>query len=238
MLVQEGDDKNERAKYYVSKRFHDYETRYTPIKKLCFALVWVVQKLRHIVLPFQIWVVARIEPLKYLFEKPALSGRLPRWLILLAEFDLKYVARKTIKGSIVSNFYAENPIRGEDGKEDFQDEGAWKMYFDGAVNQYGNRIGILLITLEGSHIPLAIKLNFVATNNMVEYKACIVEMEAFRELVVKEAKVFGDSTLVIAQVQKLWKVKEEHLKPYQQYLEDLTKIFDKIEYTIIPRTQN
>ena len=33
-------------------------------------------------------------------------------------------------------------------------------------------------------------------------------------------------------------MKEEHLKPYQQYLEDLTKTFDKIEYTIIPRAQN
>ncbi|XP_030941697.1 uncharacterized protein LOC115966643 [Quercus lobata] len=63
-------------------------------------------------------------------------------------------------------------------------------------------------------------------------------MEALRELGVKEAKVFRDSTLVTAQVQRLWKVKEEHLKPYQQYLEDLTKTFDKIEYTIIPRAQN
>ena len=52
---------------------------------------------------------------------------------------------------------------------------------------------------------------------------------------MKEAEVFRDSTLVIAQAQRLWKVKEEHLKPYQQYLEDLTKTFDKIEYTIIPR---
>ena len=31
MLAQEDDDKNERAMYYLSKRFHDYETRYTPI---------------------------------------------------------------------------------------------------------------------------------------------------------------------------------------------------------------
>ena len=28
------------------------------------------------------------------------------------------------------------------------------------------------------------------------------------------------------------------MKPYQQYLEDLTKTFDKIEYMIIPRAQN
>ena len=44
--------------------------------------------------------------------------------------------------------------------------------------------------------------------------------------------------MVIAQAQKLWKVKEEHLKPYQQYLEDLTKTFDKIKYTIILKAQN
>ena len=91
-----------------------------------------------------------------------------------------------------------------------------------------------MITLDGFHIPLAVKLNFETTNNMVEYEACIAGMEALQELGIKEAEVFGDSTLVIAQAQRLWKVKEEHLKPYQQYLEDLTKTFDKIEYNIIP----
>ena len=70
-----------------------------------------------------------------------MSGRLLRWLILLAEFDLKYMARKTIKGSVVLDFCVENPIEGKDGKEDFPDEdildvklGTWKMYFDRAVN--------------------------------------------------------------------------------------------------------
>ncbi|XP_075636804.1 uncharacterized protein LOC142609048 [Castanea sativa] len=189
--------------------------------------------------------MARMGPLKYLFEKPALSGRLSRWLILLAKFNLKYVARKTIKGSVMSDFCTENPIEGEDGKKDFPDVdildvelGTWKMYFDGATNQYGNGIRVLLITPEGSHIPLAIKLNFKVTNNMAKYEACMVKMEALRKLRVKEAEVFGDSTLVIAQAQKLWKVKEEHLKPYQKYLEDLTKTFDKVEYTIILGAQN
>ena len=31
MLAQEDDDKNERVMYYLRKRFHDYEIRYTPI---------------------------------------------------------------------------------------------------------------------------------------------------------------------------------------------------------------
>ena len=73
------------------------------------------------------------------------------------------------------------------------------MYSDGAVNQYRNGIGILLITPKGSHIPLAIKLNFEATNNMAEYETCISGIEALQEVRVTEAEVFGDSTLVIAQ---------------------------------------
>lgn len=57
-----------------------------------------------------------MDPLKYLFKKPDLSGRLLRWLILLAEFNLKYVSRKMIKGSTMSDFCTENPIEGDDGK--------------------------------------------------------------------------------------------------------------------------
>ena len=83
------------------------------------------------------------------------------------------------------------------------------MYFDGAVNQYGNGIGVLLITPNGLHVPLAVKLNFEVTNNMAKYKAYIARMEALWEPRIKEAEVFRDSTLVIAQAQKLWKVKEE-----------------------------
>ena len=52
-----------------------------------------------------------MDPLKYLFEKPTLSGRLSRWLTLLAEFDLKYVATRAIKGSVMSDFCAKNPIK-------------------------------------------------------------------------------------------------------------------------------
>ena len=141
-----------------------------------------------------------------MFEKCTLSGRLSRWLILLAEFNLKYVTRKTIKGSVVLDFCAKNSMEGKASKEYSPSEkilnkelSAWKRYFNGMVNQYENGIELLLITPDGSHIPMAIKLNFEATNNMAEYKACIVGMEALWELGVKEAKVFRDLTLVIVQ---------------------------------------
>ena len=88
------------------------------------------------------------------------------------------------------------------------------LYFDGAANQKGFRIDVLLISPEGSHIPLAFKLNFEVTNNQSEYEACIVGMEAALEIGVKRLEVVGDSNLVVSQANGEWKVKEDKLKPY------------------------
>ena len=46
MLAQESEDKVEKAIYYLSKKMLDYETRYTPLEKVCLALVWATRKLR------------------------------------------------------------------------------------------------------------------------------------------------------------------------------------------------
>lgn len=53
-------------------------------------------------------------------------------------------------------------------------EDVWKLYFDGATNQKGFGIGVLLTSPNGSHIPLAFNLNFDVTNNQAKYEACIV----------------------------------------------------------------
>nr|XP_023880574.1 uncharacterized protein LOC111992959 [Quercus suber] len=133
-----------------------------------------------------------MDPLKYLFKKSTLSGRLSRWLILLAKFDLKYMARKTIKGSVVSNFYAENPIEEEVCKEDFPNEdildvelGTWMMYFDRAVNQYGNRIGVLLITPKRSHIHLELTKTF----DKIEYTVIPGAQNQFADILATLASV-------------------------------------------------
>jgi hypothetical protein len=97
---------------------------------------------------------------------------------------------------------------------------------------------VLLVAPDGSHIPLSVKLNFPTINNVAEYEACILGLEALLAIKVREMEVYGDSTLIIFQAQKIWKTKEEHLKLYQAYVEKLAQRFNKIEYTFIPQTQN
>ena len=71
------------------------------------------------------------------------------------------------------------------------------MYFNGAINQFGVGVRIIILTLEGEVVPIAKKLEFRVMNNEPEYEACTMGMEALIALGVIEAKIFRDSILVI-----------------------------------------
>ena len=142
MLAQEYKDREEKAIYYLSKKMLDYETCYTPLEKACLALVWATRKLRHYLLAHSVNLVSSLNPIKYLFEKPALMGRLACWFLLLSKFDLKHVTRKSVKGSAVAEFLADHPMKVNEAVEYlFLDEAIlqveeeiWTIYFDEVSN--------------------------------------------------------------------------------------------------------
>uniref|UniRef100_A0A2N9EQ76 Integrase catalytic domain-containing protein n=1 Tax=Fagus sylvatica TaxID=28930 RepID=A0A2N9EQ76_FAGSY len=71
---------------------------------------------------------------------------------------------------------------------DEDNHGRWKLYFDGAANAVGSGIGAVLVSPKGQQTPIAVKLGFDCTNNMTEYEACIVGLQAalgIRRLVPK-----------------------------------------------------
>ena len=115
---------------------------------------------------------------------------------------------------------------------------SWKMYFDGAINQNGSGIGVLLISPKGTHIPFSGRLIFLATNNANEYEACIMGLRAALGLGVKELEVYRDSALIISQIQNKWKIKEEKQMPYHECLQRWASKFSKIQYLYVPRMQN
>ena len=85
MLAQLDDSGKERAIYSLSKRMLEYECKYLMIERLCLALVWATRRLRHYVTEYSILLVSQLDPLRYLFDRPVLTGRLMRWLVLLTE---------------------------------------------------------------------------------------------------------------------------------------------------------
>ncbi|RVX23421.1 hypothetical protein CK203_000008 [Vitis vinifera] len=193
MLSQIDDSGKERAIYYLSKRMLEYKMRYVMIESLFLALVWATRRLRHYMTEYSVHLISRLDPLRYLFDRPALIGRLMRWL-------------------------------------------------DGAANHSRYGIGVLLVSPQGDHIPRFVRLAFPdrhpITNNIVEYEACILGLETALELGIRQMEVFGDSNLVLRQIQGDWKIKDVKLRSYHAFLELLVARFDDLRYVHLPRAHN
>ncbi|PKI48924.1 hypothetical protein CRG98_030700 [Punica granatum] len=164
MLGQEDEStRAEHAIYYLSKKFTEGESNYPEIEKICYALVWVMQRLRKYMLYHTIRLLSKADPLKYLLDSPSSMKNISKWRS---------------------------------------------------------------------------KVDFPCTNNVAEYEACILGLQAVIDFKVKELEVFGDSMLTIFQTLGQWKTKDAKLVSYHEYLEELAENFKKISFTYTPRIKN
>ena len=123
---------------------------------------------------------------------------------MLAEFDIKYVTAKSLKGKAIAEYLSDLAIEFE-GEKNFLFpnkgvmeiiEDTWKMYFDAVANQKGYGVGVILIAPRGAQTPLAIKLKYTSTNNTAEYEVCIIGIEINLSLGVEKIDIFRDSNLI------------------------------------------
>jgi ribonuclease HI len=121
---------------------------------------------------------------------------------------------------------------------DEDDHCRWKLYFDRAANAIGSGIGAVLVSPKGQQTPIAVKLGFDCTNNMTEYEACIVGLQAALEFGAYELEVFGDSLLIVSQTNGEWQARDPKLIPYQRYISQLVPKFKYITFTYTPRAHN
>ncbi|XP_052725995.1 uncharacterized protein LOC128194433 [Vigna angularis] len=246
--------KREHAIYYLSKKFTDCEQRYSSLERTCCALAWAAHRLRQYMLSHSTLLISKMDPIKFIFEKPALTGRIARWQVLLSKYDIVYVTRKSVKGSSLAEYLAHQPINDyqpmqpefpdegimalfEEGRKD-RDEETWILLFDGASNMMGHGIGAVLISPGQQYMPMTSRLCFNCTNNIAEYEACAMGIRATIEFKVKILEVYGDSALVINQLKGEWETRDTKLIPYQAYIKGLMECFDIITFNHIPREDN
>ncbi|XP_050916393.1 uncharacterized protein LOC127131521 [Lathyrus oleraceus] len=200
-----------------------------------------------------------MDMIKYIFEKPALTGRVVCWQMALTKYDIQHVTQKAIKGSVLSDYLAHHPM--EDcqpmhfyfpneeimfirdciipGHEEGPEPGSrWTIVFDGASNAQGNGIGAIITFLTGFHLSFTARLRLDCTNNMEEYEACIFGIHEAIGLGIMILEVYGDSTFVISQVIGDWEVRDDKLILYKEHVLKLIPYFDDITFHHIPRGEN
>ena len=114
----------------------------------------------------------------------------------------------------------------------------WEVYVDGASNQKGSRIGLVLISPEKIIIEKSLRLDFSATNNEAEYEALLIGMTMVQRMRGKSVKLFSDSRLVVGQVKGEFEEKDERMQGYLSQVKCLQSKFDSFDLLHIPRNGN
>lgn len=104
--------------------------------------------------------------------------------------------------------------------------------------QHGSGAGILFVTLQGDTIPKSYRLMFPCTNNMAEYEALVTGIKMEVEWKITDLNVYGDSQLIINQVNNDYQTKDEKLMPYKCIVDDFKKYFVSIHFEQVPLLKN
>ena len=114
----------------------------------------------------------------------------------------------------------------------------WEVYVDGASNQKGLGIGLVLISPEKVIIEKSLRLDFSATNNEAEYEALVIGMAMVQKMDRKSVKVFSDSRLITGQVKREFEAKDERMLGYLSQVKCLRSKFDSFDLLHISRNGN
>ena len=104
------------------------------------------------------------------------------------------------------------------------------MYFDGSLNLDGAGVGVFFISPSGDKLHYVLHLHFQASNNTTEYEASLHGPRIAVELGVKCLQVYGDSALLINQLNKDWNCTNEKMDAYCTAIRKLEDKFYGIEY--------
>jgi ribonuclease HI len=114
----------------------------------------------------------------------------------------------------------------------------WRMYFDGSLKLQGAGTGILFIAPRGEQLKYALQLLFPASNNAAEYEALIHGLNIAISLGIKRLMVYGDSPLVISQINKEWDCSNDSMGKYCTTVQKLEDKFEGLEFHHVERDRN
>ena len=162
--------------------------RYLPLEKMILAVVHATRKLPHYFQAHTVVVLIQLL-LKSILKSADYTGRIAKWGTILGAFDIKYMPRTSINGQVLADLVAEfaecpEKMEGESKKLDERLIGVtsiqcpmpWELYIDGAMNQQGSGVGLILVSPKKIIIEKSLRLSFSATINEAEYETLLMGM--------------------------------------------------------------
>ena len=136
-----------------------------------------------------------------MLDRPTSSARYIWWVIELSKFYLCFQVRTLYKGYVLADFLAELTRSPSTHKT------VWKLWTDGSVASTGVGIGLKVVGPIGQ-TQHAIRLAFLATNNVAEYEALLYGLHIAWADGALMVRIYTDSLLIVQKVKKIFQVKE------------------------------
>ena len=114
----------------------------------------------------------------------------------------------------------------------------WELYVDGATNQRGSGVGLVLVSPEKVTIEKSLRLSFSITNNEAKYEALLMGMAIVQKIGGKVVKVFSYSKLVVGQVRGDLEARDPRMQEYLCQIRSIQSKFEVFDLSHIPRGGN
>ncbi|RVW51767.1 hypothetical protein CK203_066843 [Vitis vinifera] len=109
----------------------------------------------------------------------------------------------------------------------------WSLHVDGAFRSSGSGVGLFLKAPIDEQMEQSIRLDFPASNNEVEYEAILSGLVLATTLNASKVKIHSDSQLVVGQILKEYKAKDERMA---KYLLKVQESLSRLEEWVIEKT--
>jgi len=175
-------------------------------------------------------------PLADILHNQDATGRISKWAVELGALSIDFKPRTAIKSQALVDFMAEwreNQVPTPVDKPEH-----WTMYFDGSLKFDGGGAGVLFISPKGEQLKYVLQILWEVSNNEAEYEALLHGLRLAISLGIKRLLVYGDSLLVVQQVNKEWDCNKETMEAYVQEVRKLENKFSGLEVYHVLREHN
>ena len=166
-------------------------------------------------------------------SRPDAVGRMVQWAMELSQIDIDYRPKMTIKAQTLADFIAEFTMTDQDLESDY-----WIVYTNGSSTTGVGGVGVILLSPEKDILKYEVQLQFLGKNNEAEYEVMLTGLRITKALRVRNLKLNSDLKLVVGQITKEYKAKEDRMKKYLKLTNQLVSSFDDVMIIQVPREEN
>ena len=113
-----------------------------------------------------------------------------------------------------------------------------RAWFDGAARGNPGEAGFGLVVESGDQVEEIAGFLGRTTNNVAEYSGLLAALTWAHDHGVEELQLFGDSELVVKQLQGTYRVKAPHLVPLFMRALALRRAIPRVRIAHVPRAEN